>query len=96
MEFEVDPLKSLANREKHGVDFVEAQALWQDPDRVEVPARTDDEPRTLVVGKIAGKHWSAIVTVRGERIRIISVRRSRREEVRIYESYGSGQEVRRR
>jgi uncharacterized protein len=60
--------------------------LWEDSMRVEVPARTTDEPRYLVTGRIKGKHWSAVVTYRQEKIRIISVRRSRHEEVAIYES----------
>ena len=77
--------KSSANQEKHGIDFVRAQELWQDSIRVEVPARTVDEPRWLVIGRVDGKHWSAVVTYREERIRIISVRRSRDEEVAIYE-----------
>ncbi|MEJ5293578.1 MAG: BrnT family toxin [Candidatus Methanosuratincola sp.] len=85
MEFEFDPIKSQANKNKHGIDFVEAQAIWQDPDYVVVPAVTTDEARFLVVGKIAGNHWSAIITYRGERIRIISVRRSRESEVKLYE-----------
>ena len=85
MEFEFDPAKSSANQEKHGIDFVRAQELWQDSMRVEVPARTVDEPRWLVIGRMDGKHWSAVVTDREERIRIISVRRSRDEEVVIYE-----------
>ena len=68
------------------MDFVEAQTLWDDPDRIEVPARTIDEPRFVVIGKIADKHWSAIITYRVEKIRLISVRRSRKEEVEIYES----------
>ena len=86
MEFEYDDAKSLANREKHGIDFVEAQLLWLDSLLVEIPARTVDEPRYLVVGVIAGVHWPAVIAYREERIRIISVRRSRREEVEIYES----------
>lgn len=86
MEFEWDPGKSTANREKHGIDFVEAQSLWQDALRVEVPARTVDEPRWLLVGQINGRHWSAVVTYREQRVRIVSVRRSREEEVAIYES----------
>ena len=85
MEFEFDPLKSASNREKHGVDFVQAQELWQDPMRIEVPARTTGEPRWLVVGRMGGRHWSAVVTYREDRIRIISVRRARDEETRIYE-----------
>lgn len=85
MEFEFDESKSLANMKKHGIDFIEAQRLWLDSMLVEIPARTVDEPRFLVVGSIAGVHWSAVITYRDDRIRIISVRRSRREEVEIYE-----------
>ena len=85
MEFEFDADKSAANAAKHGIDFVQAQRLWQDPMRVEIPARTVDEARWLVVARIEGRHWSAVVTRRQERTRIISVRRSRDEEVAIYE-----------
>jgi hypothetical protein len=84
--FEFDEAKSQANLEKHGIDFVEAQQLWDDPDLLEIPAKTSDEPRFLIVGMIAGKHWSGVVTYRGNKIRIISVRRSRTEEVALYES----------
>jgi uncharacterized protein len=83
--FEFDANKSAANKAKHGIDFMEAQALWLDEMRIEIPARTEDEPRYLVVGVIAGRHWSAVVTYRDERIRLISVRRSRPEEIAIYE-----------
>ncbi len=86
MEFEFDQNKSESNRDKHGIDFTQAQALWDDPDLIEIPARTTDEPRFLIVGMISGTHWSAAITYRGEAIRIISVRRSRKEEVEIYES----------
>jgi len=86
LAFEFDERKSRANREKHGIDFVQAQAIWNDPDLIEIPAVTVDEPRFLVVGRIDGKHWSAVVTYRSENIRLISVRRSRSEEVAIYES----------
>ncbi|MFQ5714272.1 MAG: BrnT family toxin [Candidatus Scalinduaceae bacterium] len=86
MEFAFDPKKSENNKKKHGIDFYEAQELWDDPDFIEIPIKTDDEPRFLVIGKIAGKHWSGVITYRTEKIRIISVRRSRKEEVDIYES----------
>jgi uncharacterized DUF497 family protein len=85
MSFQFDPKKSDANRQKHGLDFYEAQALWDDPDLIEIPVQTVDEPRYLVIGMISGKHWSGVITYRGEKIRIISVRRSRKEEVEIYE-----------
>ncbi|MGV0026868.1 BrnT family toxin [Phormidesmis priestleyi] len=86
MEFEFDQRKSESNGEKHGINFLEAQQLWSDPDRIEIPARTEDEPRCLVVGKIENKHWSAVITYREGKIRVISVRRAREEEVEIYES----------
>ena len=85
MEFEFDKRKSRSNKKKHGIDFIEAQALWEDPDLIEIPARTTDEPRFLVVGRIGDRHWSGIVTCREDRMRIISVRRSREEEMELYE-----------
>ena len=84
--FEFDESKSKSNLQKHGIDFVEAQRLWDDPSLLEVPAKTVDEPRYLLIGMIEAKHWSAVVTYRNESIRIISVRRSRTEEVNFYES----------
>ena len=86
MEFEFDPAKSASNLEKHGIDLDTVQAIWQDVMWVEIPARTTDEARWLVIGQIDGKHWSVVVTYRGQRVRIISARRSRKEEVALYES----------
>lgn len=86
MEFEFDPKKSRSNLEKHGIDFLQAQAMWSDPDLVEVRARSEDELRSLVVGKLDGNLWSTIITYRGINIRIISVRRARPSEVALYES----------
>jgi uncharacterized DUF497 family protein len=86
MEFEFDQKKSSTNKAKHGIDFVEAQALWDDSDLLEVPAKTMDEPRSLFIGMIGEKYWSAVVTHRGEKTRIISVRPSRKEERQLYES----------
>jgi uncharacterized DUF497 family protein len=85
LEFEFDPAKSASNLEKHGIDFDTIQTIRQDMMRVEIPARTTDEPRWLVVGQMEGKHWSVMVTYRGSQIRIISARRSRKEEVALYE-----------
>lgn len=73
--------KSDSNRVKHGIDFEQAQALWDDEAHLQIPAKNLDEPRFLVIGKIEGKHWSAVITYRGKNIRIISVRRSRDEEI---------------
>ena len=87
MRFEYDINKSLSNELKHGIDFEEAQGLWDDPLMVEAPLLFPDEKRYLCIGKIRGKHWSAIITYRRECIRIISVRRSRKKEIEIYENF---------
>lgn len=84
--FDFDDSKSESNRAKHGIDFIEAQALWNDSNLMEIPAKTLDETRFLIIGMIEQKHWSAVVTYRDEKTRIISVRRSREEEVALYES----------
>lgn len=84
--FEFDAAKSLSNLDKHGLDFVDAQALWDDPRRLEIPARVMGEARHLVIGMINDKHWSAVITYRGANICIISVRRARKEEVSLYEN----------
>jgi uncharacterized DUF497 family protein len=86
MPFEFDRRKSLNNKNKHGIDFIEAQALWDDPDRLVIPARTVDEPRLMIIGHLTGTIWSGVFTIRDENIRIISVRRSRKEEIELYES----------
>ena len=86
MEFEFDEKKSRSNLAKHGIDFISAQRLWLDPYLLEVPAKTSDEPRFLIVGTIERVVWAAVITYREEVIRIISVRRARAEEVQLYES----------
>ncbi len=85
-EFEFDEAKSKANLNKHGIDFEVARELWKDPYLLEIRAKSEDESRFLLVGKIGEKHWSAVVTYREGRIRLISVRRSRKKEVELYES----------
>ena len=80
MPFEFDSEKSAANKAKHGIDFVRAQEIWTDIDRLEIPTRSLDEPRYQVIGRIGDKTWSAFITYRNEKIRIISVRRARADE----------------
>lgn len=84
-EFEFDDHKSKANLAKHGIDFEAAQELWQDPDLLEIQAKTEGEPRFLIIGRIGAEHWSAVVTYREGRVRLISVRRARKREVELYE-----------
>ena len=85
-EFEYDSEKSKINSKKHGIDFEQAQSIWHDPDVLEIPAISAQEPRSLVIGRIESKHWSAVITYREETVRIISVRRSRENEVKLYEN----------
>jgi len=84
--FEYDKLKSKVNKDKHGIDFDEAQQLWNDPERIEIPTKFLDEPRYVMIGKINNKHWAAVFTYRKKNIRLISVRRARKNEKEIYES----------
>ncbi len=83
--FEFDEKKSDSNLNKHGIDFVSAQELWNDPDLVEIQATLDAEPRFLLIARIKNKHWSPVITYRENKIRMISVRRSRKSEVELYE-----------
>ncbi len=87
--FEYDPQKSEANLSKHGIDFQESQALWNDTDRIEFTARFRDEERYGLIASLRGKLWTAIFTIRENRIRMISVRRSRENEQRLYDD-GTG------
>lgn len=84
--FEFDETKSQTNLLRHGINFVDAQQLRNDPMLLEIPNKTEDEPRFLIIGLINTKHWSAVITYRGANIRIISVRLSRTEDVAFYES----------
>ena len=86
MQFEYDPSKNSVNLQKHGIDFETAQSLWDDQDRLEIPVKLTGELRTMVIGMMDGKHWSAIITYRGNTIRLISVRRARKEEITLYEN----------
>ena len=84
MLFEFDPAKSAANKAKHGIDFEEAQALWEDENHFVLPSRYPAEERHATIGAVVGKLWTAIVTIREGNIRIISVRRARQDEAEAY------------
>jgi uncharacterized protein len=85
MPFEWDSQKSIANKEKHGIDFETAKRLWSDENRVEIHASHPVEDRWILIGKKDDKLWTAIYTLRGNAIRIISVRRSRGKEGDLYD-----------
>jgi hypothetical protein len=86
MNFQYDQRKSASNLKKHGIAFEQAQLLWDDPSLVELATRSDDEPRSIVIARLNGQYWSAVFTYREDEIRLISVRRSRKAEVELYES----------
>ena len=87
MRFEYDEKKSISNHIKHGINFDDAQELWEDPFAFEIPSKQSNaEDRFLVLGMIGVKNYTAIITYRDETVRIISVRRSRKQEVALYES----------
>lgn len=90
MKFEWDPAKNEANRIKHGIDFIEAKELWLDEDRIEIYLPYPLESRRIVIAKLSGKHWTAVYTIRGENVRIISVRRSREKEAVLYDEEKNG------
>jgi len=85
LAFEFDPEKSIANLYKHGIDFIDAQELWNDERLVELDAARMEEPRRIAIGMVADKYWFAVFTMRGTAIRLISVRRARVKEVQLYE-----------
>lgn len=87
MRFEYDLNKSNTNKEKHGIDFVEGQEIWKDQNLLVIPLQYPSEPRLIAIGKLKAKHYTAIFTYRSEKIRIISIRRARKEEVKLYENH---------
>ena len=86
MKFEFDPDKSQTNQIKHGIDFIDAQQLWNDPELIGLEANSETEPRFFAIGKIGAKYWTMVYTRRNDAIRIISVRRARNKEIQYYES----------
>jgi len=85
MPFEYDRNKSLVNKEKHGIDFLTAQEIWEDENRIEIYAPYPVEDRRILLARYHEKIWAAVYTLRGEAIRIISVRRARKKEANLYE-----------
>ena len=90
MEFEWDERKNRRNKNKHGIDFETAMKLWNDKNRIEIQTPFPIENRSVLIGKIDKKLWSAIFTLRSNAIRIISVRRARRKEAKLYEQKETG------
>lgn len=89
MEYEFDPAKSAANRDKHGIGFEQASLLWS-VFGATLSLPFPFEERWLRVAELEGKHWSAVFTIRNGKIRLISIRRSRKDEVHAYEQAKRG------
>ena len=88
MEFEWNPEKSESNRKKHGIDFETAKSLWLDENRVEIHTPHPVEDRAILIAQYLNRVWTAIYTMRGDVIRVISARRARKREVSLYEKKG--------
>jgi uncharacterized DUF497 family protein len=86
--FEYDPAKSRANADKHGINFKAVQRMW-DGVVIAAPARSIAEDRLMAIGLIEGKFWTVIATLRGSVLRIISARRSRQNEIKLYQDHSS-------
>ncbi len=84
MKFEFDNNKSNSNKIKHGINFEEAQYMWLDVRRVKISSKYTEEPRFLLIAKVKESIWTAIYTYRENTIRIISVRKARKNEKEIY------------
>jgi len=86
MKYEYDEMKSKSNLQKHGIDFEQAKHLWNDDRMVEIKTAYEDETRFINISKIGTKFYTVVTTYRGDKIRIISARRSRKKEIEVYES----------
>lgn len=84
-DFEWNPKKSLSNLEKHGIDFYTASMMWRGLVYEAETYPGNDEVRFKALGMIDGRHWTVIVTYRKGVRRIISARRSRKEEAELYD-----------
>ena len=89
IQFEWDDKKSSSNKIKHGIAFDAAKDLWNDSNRIEIETSYQIEERTILIGKVKNKLWTAIFTQREDTIRIISVRRARKRETKLYDQKNS-------
>jgi hypothetical protein len=85
VEFEYDPVKSDLNYAKHGIDFQTIQEMWKNK-VVAASARQCMEDRMMAIGFLDSKFWTVIITLRSDKIRIISARRSRKNEIKYYKN----------
>jgi uncharacterized DUF497 family protein len=86
MEFEWDPAKRATNLAKHGIDFPAAARVLDDPKMVSErdPRNYGEEMRYRAIGSVEGTVLLVCFTMRGERCRIISARRTNHRERKAY------------
>ncbi|MGI8741927.1 MAG: BrnT family toxin [Bryobacteraceae bacterium] len=73
--------KRHANLQRHGIDFVRAKEIWQDPFLETPPAQTHHgEERYIAIGESQGRLIAVVFTWRGDKRRIISARVARTDE----------------
>jgi uncharacterized DUF497 family protein len=86
VNFDWDPAKSASNEAKHGISLASASALWAGP-VVVLPSKHPGELRHLAIGLIEGHYWTVVYALRGDRLRLISARRSRDNEKALYKRF---------
>jgi uncharacterized DUF497 family protein len=86
MLFEWDEDKRRQNLRKHGIDFIDVQAIWSDAVLEYSSDQTHhDEERYLAIGELHGQCIAVIYTWRGDTRRLISARKARRYEQKNYQ-----------
>ena len=87
MNFQWDREKAKANVKKHGVEFSDATAVFDDPEAITIEdPDSEGEQRFLSIGlDILGRIIVVAYTYRGDDVRLFSARKATKKEVRIYE-----------
>lgn len=85
MEFEWDEDKRLKVLEKHGIDFNKAGQIFQIR-HIILAAKSEVEPRFIVVGFLNDEWIAVVFTYRGKACRLITARKARENERRAYRS----------
>lgn len=84
-KFEWDDSKQKINIEKHGIDFIDAIAIFNDINRIEKTiVHESGEKRSITIGMVSGVVLLVVYTLRGKSIRLISARRASENERKYY------------
>ncbi len=82
--FEFDFKKSITNLDKHGISLYKAMLLWTVRHTITDARHEMGEVRFMMIGQLEDKSYTCIFTIRNKMIRLISARRSRIHEEKIY------------